>query len=224
MTTLAQSAYDSLRDDIVRGRLAPGQKLGLELLKARYGLSFSPLREAMNRLQAERLVVPATARGFQVAPVSSAELWDTTEVRVLVETEALRRSIAQGGDEWEQGVVASLHGLDLLSGRLRDQGAPPSEADMTDLEARHKEFHFALIAACGSPRLLLLFEQFYAETQRYRLPAFARPRHGAAAARDISAEHKALHDAALAREADRAAGLLAAHYRLTATQVDPGGA
>ena len=86
------------------------------------------------------------------------------------------------------------------------------------MEERHHDFHLALIAACGSPRLLALFEQFYAETLRYRRPVLAGPAGGG---RDLSAEHRALMQAALDRRPDEAAALLARHYRLTADQFDP---
>ena len=56
----------------------------LEALRQRYGLSFSPLREALMRLQSERLVVSAALRGFAVAPLSREEIKDATETRILI--------------------------------------------------------------------------------------------------------------------------------------------
>jgi DNA-binding GntR family transcriptional regulator len=64
-----------------------------------YGFSFSPVRAALNRLQAEQLVVAAALRGFLVATVSIPQMWDTIETRILIEVEALSRSIDAGRDD-----------------------------------------------------------------------------------------------------------------------------
>lgn len=214
--TLAEAAYRRMRQDIVAGVFAPSQPLRLELLKQRYGLSFSPLREALNRLQTERLVVTAPLRGFSVAPVSVEEMWDATETRILIECEALRRSIAQGDDDWEAAIVAAFHALDLQVRRRAAGG--PGEEELIALETRHQDFHRALIARCRSRRLMDIADQLYVETQRYRLPTLAG-RHPAAS-RDVAQEHRQIMEAALARRADEAAALLAAHYRRTSELVE----
>ena len=72
--------------------------------------------------------------------------------------------------------------------------------------------------ACGSPRLMALFEQLYAETQRYRLPIF-RGDGPTASGRDLSAEHSQIMEAALARQADMAVRLLQIHYHRTAEDI-----
>lgn len=215
--TRAESAYFHLRNDILHGRLLPGQPLRLEFLKTQYGLSFSPLREALNRLHAERLVVNDPPRGFTVAPVSRAEMHDVMGVRILIESEALSLSIEKGGDDWETELVAAFHKLDLQSRRIRESAAADDEALM-QFETRHHEFHRALLAACGSPRLIALFEQLYAETQRYRLPSF-RGETRTASGRDLSAEHARIMEAALARKSDQAVRLLRAHYNRTVEDI-----
>ncbi|MDH6231645.1 GntR family carbon starvation induced transcriptional regulator [Mesorhizobium soli] len=216
--TLAETAYFSLRNDILHGRLIPGQPLRLEFLKKQYGLSFSPLREALNRLHAERLVVNHPPRGFTVAPVSPAEMQDVMSVRILIESEALRLSIEKGGDDWETDVVAAFHRLDLQSRRMKDAEGAADDDALMQFETRHHEFHRALLTACGSPRLLALFEQLYAETQRYRLPSFRGEGH-ASSARDLSVEHSNIMEAALARRADTAVDLLRVHYNRTAAYI-----
>ena len=73
-STVGESAYRKIRSDIVFGRLRPGRKLKLDRLKADYGASVSTLREILNRLHSERLVVAEGQKGFEVAPVSIANL------------------------------------------------------------------------------------------------------------------------------------------------------
>lgn len=213
--TLADGAYRALRRDIIQGSFAPGQPLRLELLRQRYGLSFSPLREALNRLQSERLVVSAALRGFSVSPLSTAEMWDATETRILIECEALRRSVKAGDDDWEAAIVAAFHALDLQVRRLKRDG---EAADASILGKRHHEFHRALIARCGSNRLIEIADQLHAETERYRIPTLTG-RSKPEAARDVPEEHRQIMQAALARETERAAELLAQHYRRTALAV-----
>ncbi len=216
--TLAEVAYRRLREDIVHNVFEPGMPLHLELLKQRYGLSFSPLREALNRLQTERLVVTATLRGFSVAPVSVEEMWDATETRILIECEALKRSINNGDDDWEVAVISTFHALDLQVCRMEQRTDEPESESVTALERRHKDFHRALIAACRSRRLISLADQLYTETERYRLPSLAGK--NPATSRDIPQEHREIMETALARRSDEAAHLLAAHFRRTAELIE----
>ncbi len=211
--TLAGKAYDLLRHDIVSGALAPGQPLRMAQLSARYAMGFSPIREALSRLQAERLVVSVALRGFTVAPLSAAELADTTRTRIFVEAEALRLAIVQGDDAWEAGIVSALHALQAQTRRAADAG---DGAAARAVEDRHRAFHAALIAACGSAWLLDFSRRLYAEAERYRFPALM-----GAPGRDVGAEHAALAEAALARDAGRACALLADHYTRTAEAVAP---
>ncbi len=83
--TLTEQTYRSLRHDIVSGGLQPGTALRLDALRKRYGSSFSPIREALTRLHSEKLVVSQAVRGFRVAPLSTAELWDAVEARILID-------------------------------------------------------------------------------------------------------------------------------------------
>lgn len=208
--TLAEKAYAMIRRDIVSGALPAGQPLRLEALRRRYGAGFSPLREALNRLQAERLVAQAALRGFSVAPISRAEMWDAIETRIIIETQALRRAIARGDDGWEGRILGAFHALSRQVARMGSQDRPGS-APHQALEDRHRAFHRALIDACASPRLLEYAERLQAETERYRLPTLA----GEGATRDVPGEHRALMEAALARDADQATARLAAHYQRT---------
>ncbi|MBN8990043.1 MAG: FCD domain-containing protein [Rhizobiales bacterium] len=215
--TLGESAYQRLRADIVVGTFKAGEPLRLEALRQRYGLSFSPLREALMRLQSERLVSSTALRGFSVAPLSRSEIEDATETRILIESEALRRSMRNGDDDWEAGIVAAFHALNLQVERQRVAGTVEA-ADLFAMEERHHHFHQALIAHCNSPRLLELADQLYVETQRYRLPNYFGGTLGKRR-RDAAAEHRAIMDATL-RRSDDAVRLLADHYRKTAEIIE----
>jgi DNA-binding GntR family transcriptional regulator len=211
--TLTENAYVALRHDIVRGLHAPGQPLRMEDLRKRYDMGFSPLREALSRLQSEGLVHLAPLRGFTVATLSLSEMWETVDLRILIENEALRLSIANGDDAWESGIVASLHALVLQSERKPAADDPA----LWELEDRHHKFHRQIVSACGSARMLTFFERLYVETERYRMPVLLRS--AMPSGRNIQAEHSEIAEAALARRSDKAVKLLTRHYKLTAEAI-----
>ena len=107
--SLVNQAIRRLRSAIRRAELDPGARLRIDALQARFGLSSSPLREALNRLAAEGLVEAEERRGFRVKPVSIAEFLDLTRVRLLLEKEALKESMRLGDDEWEARIIAAFH-------------------------------------------------------------------------------------------------------------------
>lgn len=205
-TTLVEAAYQRLRNDIVEGILAPGEKLRVEHLKDRYGVGAGTLREALLRLVSDALVLVQGQRGFRVAPMSLADFEDITRTRVLLETEALRQSILAGGEEWEANLVSVFHLLSRAEERLtQDHGA------VEEWELRNRIFHESLIQACPSRWLHHFQAIIYRQSERYRrLSVFRRP-----IPRDVHAEHQALFEAALRRDADAAAALLREHILRT---------
>src|SRR5512146_1702424 len=85
---LAGSLATRLRTDIVSGVLGPGAKLSIDELRSRYGVSLSPLREALSRLAAEGFVVLEDKKGFRVAPVSRDNCREVARLQDLLETQA----------------------------------------------------------------------------------------------------------------------------------------
>src|SRR5438105_6636492 len=109
--SLTARVYASVRADILAGRFSPGQRLRPTDLAAANGVSLNVVREALSRLAGERLVQALPQQGFAVVRLSARDLHDLTEVRVLVETAALRRSIEHGDLAWESALVAAHHRL-----------------------------------------------------------------------------------------------------------------
>jgi len=213
--TMASSLAASLRSDIIRGTLAPGSRLPIKELCERYDVSAIPMREALSRLATSGFVVAEDQRGFRVADVSPEELADITETRIHVEYEALRRSIAHGGLDWEEKLAGAHHRLSRLP-MLAEGRAGVSE----DWERAHVAFHSALIGGCRSKWLLTLAELLRDQTARYRHLSVAGEMHApkgkrATPVRDVPAEHQQIVEAALARDAQRACLLLAEHFKAT---------
>lgn len=210
-STRTDAVFDALHAAIVRCDFAPGDRLRVEELGERFGVSSSPLREALSRLVSLGLVDAFEHRGFRVAPITVAGMADLTRVRLLVEGEALRDAIAHGDDAWEAALVASAHALSLVEQRLGDV-APSLDDAWT---ARHRAFHMAIYAGSTSPLLRALVEQLFDRAERYRRFS-ARHR---SLPRRKNTEHQRLLDAVLARDADRAGELLVRHVTSTERSV-----
>lgn len=207
----ASAAYERLREDILAGRLQPGERLKVAEIAGALEVSPGAVREALSRLVPERLVVFRDQKGFVVAPLSIEDLEDLTDLRCEVEAIALRRSVLRGDVGWEGSVLAAAH-------RLRRTKILTS-ADRSlnrDWVERHRTFHRTLVSACGSPRLLDLLAQLYEQSERYRSLSF--PTLGESE-RDRQGEHQALADAALDRNADGLVELTIKHFRETTARI-----
>lgn len=201
--TLFESVYNRIRDDIIHGKLTPDSKLRIEELREKYEISASPLREALNRLAGEGFVNVIGQRGFSVAPVSLDDLHDITRMRIHLECEALSESIEKGDDTWEANILASCHRLSKATGMR--------ETDFPEWEKRNNEFHEALIAACTSPWLLRFRHTLYEQHKRYRVISVIAHDES----RDVNAEHEAIKNAALDRDATLACDMARQHIQRT---------
>lgn len=206
--TLIESAYQQVRHDIITGALAPGEKLRVEHLKDRYNVGAGTLREALARLASETLVTVQGQRGFTVSPLSLADFEDITRIRILLECEALRQSIAHGDDAWEGEVLSAYHRLSRVEEKV---GKRPNQAVFDEWENRNKSFHRSLLAACPSGWSRHFLGILYQQSERYRRFTLAHP----PIPRDVHGEHAAIVDATLKRDTKRATKLLAEHIQLT---------
>jgi len=205
--SLTAKVFEALRADILACRFAPGQRLKIGELCDRFEVSLGAIREALARLAAEGLVVAEAQRGFTVAPVSKADLADLTTTRVEIEGLALRRAMLFGDVAWEAGLAAAFDRLSRLPERANEDSARVSD----DWADAHQAFHLALVAGCNSPWLLRLRSVLFEQSERYRRLSVRAGRKD----RDVLAEHRAIMDAALERDAERAIGLLSEHILLT---------
>lgn len=206
-TSATASAAQRIRADILAGVWAPGTKLKISDICARYGVGTTPAREALSLLTSDALVERVDQRGFRVAIVSKAEFNELLKTRCWLEERALTESIAHGDRAWEEALVLAHHHLSRFP-RSRDTGGFDANPEW---EIRHKRFHMALIAACESSILLRYCQQLYDQNIRYRMIAGV----SAYPSRQISDEHEAILSAALDRDADRAVSLMITHYERT---------
>jgi GntR family carbon starvation induced transcriptional regulator len=212
VATLSGRAARAIEADILTGRLAPEARLGIAETAARYGVGATPLREALSRLAARGLVDAIGNRGFRVTPISRADLADIVLIRQAIEREAVRLAMARGDAEWEAEILAALH---KLKRRVTDDPRGFREGDAA-FDALHKGFHAALIAACGSRRLIAAQSQLYDESYRYRRLMMASFQQ----ADDFLRNHELLADLVIARS-EEATDALRKHIASTLTLVYP---
>lgn len=206
---LSDRAHELIKEDILGGLFEPGEKLQLDAISARYAIGTAPVREALNRLSAEGWVERRSQRGFFVSELSISDLEELVKTRIWLETLALREAIANGDQEWEDGVILAYHRL-ARTERLRE--GTNSVSVNADWEARHHEFHLALLSACGSSWMIQFCRTMMDQAVRYRNLSvnFTIQRRG-----DALAEHEEIMTASLDRDADLAADILAKHYAKT---------
>lgn len=150
------SAYNQLRKAIIDGEYPPGAPLRHSELTDAFGVSLIPIREAIRKLEVERLVTSIPNRGAWVAPISLEDVRDVYDTRVVLEVEALRRAWPRLSDE---GTSAIREVRDRMVGRKRRDNR---------FYALHRQFHFDLYDMSESPWLVHMIEILWSHTERYR--------------------------------------------------------
>ncbi len=201
--TLAEKAFDTLHSAIVTGQLRPGARLPIEELAERLEMSPMPIREAVRRLHEAGLVENIPHRGARVTELSVTDLTEVYEVRLALETLAIRRAAERFGAGHQAQAHESLLSLQQMSD---DNSAMTSAA--------HAAFHFALYDAAGSGWLLRLIRPVWETSERYCLE-FPQCRRLVAR----SAEHQQLLDACVAKDPEWAATALHDHLAGTANHI-----
>ncbi|SHH35929.1 GntR family transcriptional regulator [Marivita hallyeonensis] len=205
-TTAATTIYQDIKADILRGGFPAGIRLNIKDLAERYESSINPVREALSRLAAERIVDQREQKGFSIPVIDAAGLEELVKTRCWLEEIAVRESIANMTEDYELDLVTTFHRLERTEFSLPDGSSNPK------WEERHRAFHLALIANCGSSWLLSFCDHLMFQATRARYLAVSE---SSEAGRLRNEEHKAIMDAVLAKDADRAVDLLKAHYSKT---------
>jgi GntR family carbon starvation induced transcriptional regulator len=158
--TFVEFCYKSLKEGIIRGEFAPGEKLRIAKLKSQLNVGPTPIREALCRLTATGLVIAEANRGFYVKQVTENEIKDVYSTFTKIELLALDQAIDLGDITWEANIIASLHRLSVLE-------KTPSSIDTNQWLALNYDFHYSLVVACNSPCLLKIREDIYQLFDRY---------------------------------------------------------
>ena len=212
--TLTVQIEEMIRLDIIMGLLRPGERLRTQELERRYGVSATPLREAIQRLAAGGLVDQEPGFGARVTLMSVEDLRDVYAARIVVEGAAAGNSVRDGGADWERSLKEGMDWLRRASLALRDN---PARENVREWSEAHRSFHFALLDACQSKWLIRFVKTLYEHSERYRmLTAW-----GNQVSRDSLAEHEHICALALARDVGGTVEALRAHLTVTVDLLDP---
>ncbi|MFJ2610001.1 GntR family transcriptional regulator [Streptomyces sp. NPDC087425] len=186
---------DALRDSLARAELAPGEVYSAPALGERFGVSATPVREAMQQLALEGAVEVVPNRGFRVVERGVRELSELAEVRALLEVPVLLR-LARGVPvaRW-----AELRPLAEASVRAASSGCPVAYADAD------RAFHRAVLGLSGNRQLVQIADDLH---RRVQLPVGG----GRVDLVSDAAEHLALLDALIARDDSAVRALVDAHF------------
>lgn len=207
--SLTRAVFADIRAEILAGEYEPGAKLSPRALATKSNVSLSVVREALTRLTEQGLVVAEPQLGFSVVKLDMVDVRDISRLRILIEGAALREAIANADVEYEARVLASHHRLSRTP-----EWTDSAQQTLTEGWARaHAQLHSALLSASPSPRLRDLAASLRETAELYRRwSGMASREHGR---RDVAGEHRALMEAALDRDADRAVVLLTDHINTT---------
>lgn len=186
-----------IRADLVSGRLGSGQKILQEHLAARYGVSRIPLREALNELQAEGLVVHKPNRGYFVAELRAADMREVYRLRELLEAEAITQACRNLSDIEIERIADSADSVIVAL----------TSNELSTISAANRSFHFAIFEAAQMPRLTRILKGLWDATEVYRGLYFR----DVANHRHIADEHAAVLRAVRDRDSNAAIAAQSAH-------------
>lgn len=214
--TITEQLEDALRIDIQVGILRPGQRIRSNEVAERYGVSATPLREALQRLAGESLIELDPRLGATVAPMSERDVRDIYEMLQLLDGIALERSIERSDTSWLADVERAWEALSVAVAQREAIGDHPSDDDRRRVgmlwSSTHWIFHEALYEKCGSPWLMRFVRQLHAHADRYQMLTIYQ---AAGSQRDLRGEHGHIYRAAKARDVDAAVKALKDHLALT---------
>lgn len=183
--TAVDRVADAVRAEILSGGLAADAPLREEAAAARYGVSRHTVRAAFQRLVAERLAVALPYRGVRVASFDRDTIVALQQLRAALEVEAVRIAGERYGSTWPDAALAPARdALDRLA----------ASADWLEAERVHADFHHALVAASGSPRIIEAHAALGSELLLFLL--HVRPHY---TLESLVAEHRELLDAVQAK-------------------------
>ena len=197
-------AHDSIRDAIISGQLAAGERLSQDELARQLGVSRAPVRDAVNRLEAEGLVRTA-AKGVVVAKMTPRELLELFEVRALIDSYVARRACTL----LSHGDLGRLEQIVEATAQLSDGG------DVQEIVRAHADFHDVIYAASGNAELTRIAQSLWDRTYRYRLAGLANK----SVALSSLDDHRAILEALKERDPSRAEALMSEHNQHTMDRV-----
>lgn len=196
--------FDALRVDIMSCELLPGEEVRESALAQKYGVSKSPIRDALQKLEWEGLVEISPRQGHRVAAISIADAQDILEFREILEVSAMRKICAKASPE-------DLAGLDSF--RTCDA------KNLRDYALYNRAFHVCISKLAGNQRQTATVLGLMENYDRLCIVSLSSRQNDLAAMAASLAEHNLIIDALQARDSRTAVRLSSKHIRKSQTQV-----
>ena len=203
--TMQEIAYDAIRDGILTGRHAPGQRLIADDLARELGVSRMPVREALHRLEVAGLVAITPHRGAVVSDLSENECVEIYHIRAVLEGLATRLATPHLSESDHARLAALLETME----------AGVKTEDPERVLTVNREFHTLIWSAAGAPRLRELLENLYDTSQRLRNVSLLIP----GRLEQITQEHRLIAEALARRDPVAAERHANEHYEGTARRL-----
>ncbi|NWJ45999.1 MAG: GntR family transcriptional regulator [Chloroflexi bacterium] len=187
---------DSLRKAILSGEIKGGDYLRQEELASAFGVSRIPVREALRKLEAEGLIAIYPNRGAQVLELSPREVQELFEIRVALETAALRFALPTLSSQDLEQAALILEELER-------------ETEVGRWGELNRKFHLALYQPCARPRLLSIINSLHQEADRFLRLVLSAIEHQ----NRSQQEHRELLEACCQQDSEKALGLLQVHIK-----------
>ncbi len=194
---LRDVVFNTLRQAILKGDLAPGERLMEVSLANRLGVSRTPVREAIRKLELEGLVLMVPRRGAEVAKISEKNLRDVLEVRRTLEELAVELASKRMTDE---RMLALKRANVVFETSI-------SGSDVTQIAEADEKFHDVIYAATVNDKLLQIMNNIREQMYRYRLEYIKDEEKR----RDLVAEHRQIISALEKRDVDAAKRAVRVH-------------
>lgn len=194
---LRDAVLKALRQEILTGRLKPGERLlEIELSKS-IGVSRTPVREALHRLEQEGLVVTSPRRGARVTSIDEKSLRDVLEVRLSLETLAISLACDRIDDDQKKRLSQCIEAVETAV-----------KKNDTDVIANMDvEFHNAIVDASQNEKLKIIVANIQEQMYRYRFEYIKDP----SSYKDISREHRIMYRAIMEKDKKRAVEAITDH-------------
>ena len=196
---LRDIVFQTLRKAILTGELSPGERLMETQLGEKLGVSRTPIREAIRKLELEGLVTIVPRKGAQVAQFTEKDIEDVLQVRATLEALAARLATKNMDDR-------AFLKLQLV---IAEYEYAERERDIEVMIEKDVEFHETIFNASNNEKLIQLFNGLGEQIHRYRVAYLKNAEEGDM----VRAEHEEILEALKNKDAERAADLSSKHIQ-----------
>lgn len=196
---LKQKAYISIKEKIIAGEFKPGQDISEEKIQNELGISRTPIREALMRLQTENLIEIFPRKGIFVSNITQKVIKNVFQIRLMIEPQVIRIV----------GTVISKEWLKTMKEKFQKQFETVSEESILYYVELDKEFHSHLINACDNQYLVNVMNNIFDQNQRMRYQTYSFNERNVA----TKSEHIAIIESLINDDLDTAEKLMKDHIK-----------